>query len=141
MNALAEKPLQFEIGVAHYTLDHLGTIKGVSIAGEKGRDLPLILTDLAHMTALHEALPDLRAVPTHAAFDSEAQVLWVHPSPKGEYVFHVEPGETHAQFGRLRSSPPSVALPPGTVAAASIEQGKDRTFLGTLTKPMLKKGR
>lgn len=131
--------MQFEIGKPDYPFAHLGEILGGAIEGERERDLPLLLVDLPQMVTLREQNPHMRAVPQFIAFDRAAQRLWVYPSPAGEYVFHVKHGpEDVSAPGTLRVGAPSVALPPGTIGPPLDAPGE---YFGTITKPMLKRGK
>jgi hypothetical protein len=131
--------MQFEIGRPDYPLEHQGEILGGVIAGEKRKDLPLRLVTMERMTAEHKAFPSLRGVPVMIAWDRKEQRVWVFPNPAGEYVFHVELGE--GEPGALKVGSPPVALPADIGQPHPTETRNGRDFIGTLTKPMLKRGK
>jgi hypothetical protein len=81
--------MKFSIGQPDYPFRHVGDIRGALIAGQKGRDLKLILLDMEEMREMQAKLPNVRGVPVYVAFDREKQRVWVHPLPKGEYEWDI----------------------------------------------------
>ena len=132
--------MQFEIGKPDYEFKHPGEILGGVIAGEKRKDLPLRLVTMDRMTAEHKAFPSLRGVPVIIAWDREGQRLWVFPNPAGEYVFHVKLAD-ELPPGTLKPTTPPVALPADIGEPHPTESRNGRDFIGTLTRPMLKRGK